>query len=352
MKTLRFGCVGCGSMGILHTLNAQYVQGLEVVAYADADKEKAERFLQSYGGEYATDSADKLFEDDSLDGVFIITGEKHHPKLGIAAANAGKHIFMEKPIAVEVEDALELERAVRSNKVKYLIGFCNRLAPMVKKAREMVTEPWITICQSSSTVAAQANHHLDLMLHMFHQAPLASVYASGGHAYGTDAHLAADSFIATLRFADGSQASLTMHGQVHNGALGKYSMQIFGKDRTVYLAQKYTECHLFTSPGSPDISYTFQGSNSNLVRGNDADANAQFRDARGPHGYMGHYEELVALRDAIWHDTEPPMNVEHGRHVLQVEKAILESVTTNQVIDFPQFLARWDSAPPTPKALD
>lgn len=345
MKTLRFGCIGCGSMGLLHTLNAHYVPGLEVVAYADADKEKADRFLQSHGGEYATDDASRIFQDQTIDGVFIITGERHHPKLGIAAANAGKHIFMEKPIAVEVEDAIELERAVRRNGVKYLIGFCNRLAPMVVKARELISEPWITICQSSSTVAAQANHHLDLMLHMFHRAPLESVYASGGHAYGTDTHLAADSFIATLRFADGSQSSLTMHGQVHNSLLGKYSMQLFGRDRTVYLGQKYTECHLCTTPGPPDISFTFQGAISNVAKA-DARADGQFRDARGPHGYMGHYEELAALRDAIWHDTEPPMTVEHGRHVLQVEKAIFESVSTNQVIGFPQFLARWDSKPP------
>jgi hypothetical protein len=61
---------------------------------------------------------------------------------------------------------------------------------------------------------------------------------------------------------------------------------------------------------------------------------------------MGHYEELVALCDAIRNDTEPPMTVEDGRHVLQVEKAIFESLTTGQVLDYAQFLSRWGSTQP------
>ena len=61
---------------------------------------------------------------------------------------------------------------------------------------------------------------------------------------------------------------------------------------------------------------------------------------------MGHCDELVALCEAIRNDTKPPMTVEEGRHVLQVEKAILESVSTSQVIDYPKFLARWGTAQP------
>ncbi len=341
MRTLRFACIGCGSMGTLHVLNSKYVPGMRVVAYVDVVKERAERFLRDFGGEYATDNAERVFSDPTIDGVLIQTGERHHPALGIAAARAGKHIFMEKPIAVTVEEALELEREVRRAKVKYLIGLCNRLAPAVKRAKELLPNPWITFGQCTDLVSGQACHNLDLIVHKFHDARLVSVYATGGHYYDLDLHLPADSFIATLRFADGSQACYIQHGKAYNALMSKYSFQLFGKDRCVFLARRFKECHLSTSLAAPDFSTIFAGPDFSPP-----DPQAHFKDVRGPHGYMGHYDELVALCEAIRNDTEPPMTVEHGRHVLQVEKAIFESLTTGQVVDYPAFLARWGTTQP------
>jgi predicted dehydrogenase len=336
MKALRFGCIGCGSMGTLHVLNARTVPGMEVVAYADVAEERATAFLDRYGGEYATAEPGRLIADDSLDGVLIQTGERHHPALGIAAARAGKHIFMEKPIAVTVEEAVGLERAVRSAGVKYLIGMCNRLAPAVIRAKELLPDPWITFGQCTDLVSGQACHNLDLIVHKFHDAPLATVYATGGQYYGLDEHLPADSFVATLRFTDGSQACYIQHGRAYNAPMSKYSFQLFGKDRSVFLARRFKECHLSTSLAAPDHSTVYAGPDFSAV-----DPDHHFRDVRGPHGYMGHWDELKALCDAIRNDTEPPMTVEHGRNVLQVEKAIFESITTGQVVDYPAFVDRW-----------
>jgi len=341
MKELRFGCIGCGGMGRLHVCNSKYIPGMQVVAFADVVKEKAVRFLERFGGEYATDDPAKIFSDQSIDGVLIQTGEEHHPGLGIAAARAGKHIFMEKPIARTVEEALELEREVRAAKIKYLIGLCNRLAPGVIRAKELLPDPWITFGQCTDLVSGQACHNLDLIVHKFHQAPLVTVYAAGGHCYDLDPHLAADSFIATLRFADGSQACYIQHGKAYNALMSKYSFQLFGKDRCVFLAKRFKECWLSTTLKAPDFGYTFSGPDFSP-----ADTDPHYKNVRGPHGYMGHYDELVALCRAIRNDTEPPMTVEDGRHVLQVEKAILESITTGRVIDYVEFLSRWGALQP------
>ncbi len=341
MKTLRFGVIGCGFMGGLHVLNAKSIPDVNVVAYADVRKESAEQFLKEYGGDYATNDADRIFADKNIDAVLIQTGERYHPALGISAAKAGKHTFMEKPVAVTVEDALALEREVRKSKVKYLVGLCNRLAPAVKRAKELLPRPWITYGQCSDTVSAQACHNLDLIVHLFHTAPLVSIYAAGGSYYELDKHLPADSFIATLRFADGSQACYIQHGKAYNALMTKYSFQLFGKDRSVFLSRRFKECHLSTNLKAPDFSTVFAG--PDFTPTNSAE---HHKDVRGPHGYMGHYDELVALCDAIRNDTEPPMTIEHGRHVLQVEKAIFESITTGALVDYPKFLARWDSKQP------
>lgn len=342
MKTLKFGCVGCGGMGTLHVLNSKHVPGMEVVAYADIKKEKAEKFLKDFGGLYATDDPGKIFADDNIDGVLIQTGERAHPSLGIAAAKASKHIFMEKPIAVTIEEALNLEGEVRKAGIKYLIGLCNRLSPGAKRAKELLPHPWITFGQCTDTVSGQACHNLDLIVHLFHEAPLVSVYASGGHYYDLDMHLPADSFIATLKFSDNSQACYIQHGKAYNALMSKYSFQLFGKDRCVYLGKRFKECHLSTSLRAPDFSTIFSASDFTPT----ATLKEHFKNVRGPYGYMGHYDELVALCKAIRSDTQPPMTVEHGRHVLQVEKAIFESIVTGKVIDYPKFLSRWGTNQP------
>jgi predicted dehydrogenase len=341
METIRFGCVGCGGMGTLHVLNAQHVPGMAVVAYADAVQERAQQFLTRFGGEYATDDPERIFADETIQAVLIQTGERHHPALGVRAAQAGKHIFMEKPIAVDVADALRLEEAVRTAGVQYLIGLCQRLAPAVQRAKALLPHPWITLGQCADSVSGQACHNLDLIVHLFHEAPLTAVHASGGRRYGLDEHLPADSFVATLRFADGSQACYVQHGRAYNALMGKYSFQLFGRDRCVFLAKRFKECHLSTNLSAPDHSTVFAGPDFTA-----ANPDAHFRDVRGPHGYIGHYDELVALCEAIRADTEPPMTVEQGRHVLQVEKAILESVQTGAVVDYGSFLARWGSTQP------
>jgi predicted dehydrogenase len=340
MKTLRFGAIGCGGMGSLHVLNSKHIPGMQVVAYADVKRENADKFLKDFGGEYATADIDRMIGDKSLDGVLIQTGERHHPSIGIAAARAGKHIFMEKPIAVTVEEAIELEKEVNKSKVKYIIGLCNRLAPAVKKAKEMLPNPWISMGQTSDLVSGQACHNLDLIVHLFHQSPLKSIYASGGHYYNMDLHLPCDSFVSVLKFADGTQSTYVQHGKAYNALMTKYSIQLFGKDRSVFLARRYKDAVLSTNLAAPDFTYAFQGPDFSGIN-----AEQHHRDVRGPHGYMGHYDELVALCDAIRNDTTPPMTVEHGRHILQVEKAIFESLTTNTVVDYEKFLSKWKCKP-------
>ena len=100
--------------------------------------------------------------------VLIQTGPEHHLVVGTAAAEAGKHIFMEKPCAASVEEAMAVEKAVRDAGVRYLIGFCNRMAPAVVRAKRLMRDPWITYCQCTDSVIHQACHNLDLAVHLFH----------------------------------------------------------------------------------------------------------------------------------------------------------------------------------------
>ena len=135
-KKVTFGVVGCGGMATqVHCPNLAAVEGAETVAYCDLDESRAKELLDVHGGSYATTEPDKIFGDPDIDAVLIQTGPRAHPILVQVAAKAGKHIFVEKPLAVELQDALETVRAVEEAGVKFIFGTCNRLASMVQRAK-------------------------------------------------------------------------------------------------------------------------------------------------------------------------------------------------------------------------
>ena len=152
------------------------ISGARTVAYCDIEEERARKLLEAHGGEYATADADEIFRDKHIDGVLIQVGPGMHPALVQGAARAGKHIFVEKPIAIELHDALETVRAVETAGVKFIHGTCSRLAPMVKQAKRMCPHPLYSYCQSTDTVTGQACHNIDLAVNLFHQAPVVRIY--------------------------------------------------------------------------------------------------------------------------------------------------------------------------------
>ncbi len=147
-KELRFGVIGCGMMATqVHCPNLAAIPGCKSVAYCDLNEASSKTLLEKHGGEYTTTDSNRIIEDKSLDAVLIQVGPKLHPKLVQAAAKNGKHIFVEKPIAVELSDAMETVKVVQASGVKFIHGTCNRLAPMVKHAKEMCPDPKYTYCQ-------------------------------------------------------------------------------------------------------------------------------------------------------------------------------------------------------------
>lgn len=325
---LRFGVIGCGGQATqVHVPNMAALDGAATVAYCDIDQARAEHLLNTYGGDYATTDAQRIIADNSIDAVLIQVGPRLHPTLVKAAAAAGKHIFVEKPIAVDLADALDVIQAVEEAGVKFIFGTCNRLAPMVQMAQRMCPQPLYTYCQCSDSVTHQAVHNLDLAVNLFHRAPLQRVYASGGQFWNLDPHLPADSFSAVLTFADGSTHTYIQHGKAYNPMLKKYHFQLFGEDRSIYLAYRFKECHLMIG-NAVQNSWRFEGQ--------DID--------RGPYGYMGHFQELQELVTAIRSGGNGTMTVRDAAYVLAVEKSILHSIETGQAIDFAAFLAANDAS--------
>ena len=146
-RDLRFGLIGCGNLGSVHARCVREVGGARITAFADAVPAAAERLLAEHGGGYATDDIPRLVADPDLDAVYICTHHDSHAPLAIAAARAGKHILIEKPLSLSVEECEAVAAAVEEAGVWLMPAFKMRYYPLLQKAREFVPEPQVIVGQ-------------------------------------------------------------------------------------------------------------------------------------------------------------------------------------------------------------
>ncbi|MDE2815876.1 MAG: Gfo/Idh/MocA family oxidoreductase, partial [Chloroflexota bacterium] len=144
---ITLGVIGCGNMARNHMGNAVVMDGLRLHAYADGFPEAASGFLNEFGGAYATAEANKILADDAIDAVLISTHHDTHVTLGVAAAEAGKHILMEKPMSMTVSQCDALVEAVEQAGVRLMTGFKLRFAPLIQETKCLVPAPFLLVGQ-------------------------------------------------------------------------------------------------------------------------------------------------------------------------------------------------------------
>ncbi len=144
---LRVGLIGCGNIGVYHARAARADPRLELIAYADVRLDAAQRFLSEYGGRYATAEPQELIGDDDMDIVIIATHHDSHEPLALAAAAAGRHILLEKPMATSGPAAEAIREAVRSAGIGCAINYKFRLDHAVRQARAAMTSPRLVVVQ-------------------------------------------------------------------------------------------------------------------------------------------------------------------------------------------------------------
>jgi UDP-N-acetyl-2-amino-2-deoxyglucuronate dehydrogenase len=116
-KTLNFAIVGCGVIGPTHARSISHIPGAKLVAVCDIVEEKARRLAENFGIAAYTDY-NEMLEREDIDVVNVTTPSGLHAQVGMAAALAGKHVIVEKPIDVTLEKADALIRTCQSAGVK------------------------------------------------------------------------------------------------------------------------------------------------------------------------------------------------------------------------------------------
>jgi predicted dehydrogenase len=136
MGRVRLGLIGMGLIGTPHARTLQRVEECELVAVADVD-EKYRAPTEALGAKFYRDY-EQMIRKESLQGVIISTPNHLHAPMGIACAERGLHLLVEKPIAPDLVEADRLIETARRNEVHILVGHQRRFNPRVEKAREIV----------------------------------------------------------------------------------------------------------------------------------------------------------------------------------------------------------------------
>ena len=142
MDTLRAGIAGLGRMGRRHAENlAGRVPGVELVAGCSPDAAERAHAKETLGVVRAYERYEDLLADGGVDAVFIVTPNAIHPQQVIAALRAGKHVFCEKPLALDVDACLAVEaEAAKHPQLKVMIGYVRRFDRSYQDAQRKVAD--------------------------------------------------------------------------------------------------------------------------------------------------------------------------------------------------------------------
>lgn len=148
---MRIGLAGAGRIGRMHARILGDLPGVDTVLVADPDSQTAQHVAQASSFEAAA-SVDQLF-DAGLDALVVAAATDAHAELVVRAAKSGLPVFVEKPVAVDVDGTLDVIDAIQGTNVPVQVGFQRRFDPGYVAAREQVASGalgWIHTLRSTT----------------------------------------------------------------------------------------------------------------------------------------------------------------------------------------------------------
>ncbi|HEY2990894.1 MAG TPA: Gfo/Idh/MocA family oxidoreductase [Candidatus Binatia bacterium] len=232
MPDLRMGIAGLGMASRQILPYFEKIPHIRAAAAADIRKESLKAFQEKYAGKVFA-SVEEMCESPDIDAVWIATPNLHHAEHAIMAAENGKHIICEKPMAVTLEECDRMIEAAERNKVKLLQGHSKIYEPAIKKMcqivaggelgrlvqintynyRNWILRPRVDVevdaARGGGIVYNQGPHQTDVV-RSIGGGLLKSVRASAGR---WDPHFDCEiGYTAFIEFADGTPATMTING--------------------------------------------------------------------------------------------------------------------------------------------
>jgi predicted dehydrogenase len=310
--------IGCGAIGEEHARCLGSIPGASLRAFCDTDESRAASLSHRHPGSYYTAHPARVFADDGIEAVYICTHTDSHAPLGIAAAQARKHIMMEKPLALTERDCYAIADAVDRAGISCMTAFKLRFYSCVRKMRQFIPAPTVALGQmmderwpaefwgndpvkGGGNVLSQGCHSVDLLYYLVGAEPV-RVYAEGGNLHHSSNSIT-DTLLATIQFANGAVGTLLQADAGPFPSLSKFSFQVMDGVRTGHLYNRLMTAVLWD--GRVSIRH----------------------DADHEEGMM---EENRAFMSALQQRIPPPVGVRDGLRATIVLLRAIESLTTHK----------------------
>ena len=341
MKKLNFGIIGCGRIAHKHAEAIKKNVKANLLCVCDIIEERAAEYKDKYGAEAHFTDYRKMLEYSGLDVVNICTPSGMHAEMGIAAAQAGKHVIVEKPMALSLKDADDLIGACDESGVKLAVCFQNRFNPPVQKLRRALEEgrfgklthasaivrwfrpqdyydqaPWRgTRAMDGGCLMNQSIHNIDLLQWMM--GPVESVF--GYTATNLRKIECEDLGIAVLKFKNGALGVIEASTTIYPENLEE-TLAIFGEKGTVVL-------------GGIAVNKieTWKFADSTEENG-DLDGHKQ--EVPNVYGF-GHDALIEDFIQAVNNNRKPYIDGREGRKALEVVLSVYQSVNYERLSRFP-----------------
>jgi UDP-N-acetyl-2-amino-2-deoxyglucuronate dehydrogenase len=343
-----FGIVGCGMISRFHARAIADVPGAKLVACFDRNLENAKKLAAEVGCR-AYSNYDEFLADKEVQIVTIGTPSGAHMEPAVAAAKAGKHVIVEKPLEITLEKCDAIIRACQENNVKLSTIFPSRFhEPAVEIKNAIDAQRFGTITMGDAYVKwfrtqqyydsglwrgtweldgggalmNQAVHSVDLLTYFM--GPVVEVTAQ----WGTLAHeriAVEDTVVATLKFANGALGVIEASTAAYPGYLKR--IEISGSAGTAVMEEEDIKVWDFAAKLPADEAVHARMASSKSSGGGASDPSAI--------GHHGHARQFAEMVQAIEQNREPAVNGPEGRRSIEIILAIYKAAETGTAVKLP-----------------
>lgn len=251
-QSIVLGVIGAGGYVPAMLLPHFKTEGVAFSSIATASGISAHDVGKRFGFAYAVSSAEEVLDDANVNLVVIGTRNDLHAELARKALERNKHVFVEKPLALDDEQLDSVLEAAGRSTGRLMVGFNRRFSPLAQRAKEFFKgrnaplsmlyrvnagripkEHWTQNAEEGGgRIVAEVCHFIDLMQFLT-GAPPVFLFAEATGAKSSKI-VDADSVFITLRFADGSNGAVAYLSEGDKG-LAKERLEIFGSGRVFVL---------------------------------------------------------------------------------------------------------------------
>ena len=316
---LKLGIFGVGHLGKFHISNWQTIANVSIVGFYDPNDTNAEEAIKKFGIKRFDDMSSLL---DAVDAVDIITPTQFHFPVCEAALRKSKHVFVEKPLANNMDEARQLIKLVGEAKVKFQVGHVERFNPAFQALKNKELNPMFIevhrLAQFNprgtevSVILDLMIHDIDIILHLV-KSQVKNISASGV-AVMTDTPDIAN---VRIEFYNGCVANLTS-SRISMKKMRK--IRLFQKDAYIGIdfLEKKTEIIKLKTEEDEDL-FSFDIETPNGLK-TIAVENPEVGEQNAIKA------ELTAFRDAVINDTPTVVSEHDGFIAMEVAHQILEKI--------------------------